>query len=63
MGGRTTSLRSARADERAGLQALLRGAQEALARLPGDSLSLRSIRMLEAGLLEMLGDEDIHPGR
>jgi hypothetical protein len=46
--------RKCRDDERAGLQALLRGAKECLALLPPDSLSVRSVKVLQEGLIQML---------
>jgi hypothetical protein len=42
-------------EDRAALQVLLRAAQEALALLPDESLYVRSCRMLEDGLLDVLG--------
>lgn len=47
--------RTCREDERPGLQALLRGAAEAHALLPDGSPYVRSVEVLQAGLIEMLG--------
>jgi hypothetical protein len=50
-----------RPDEREGLQALLRGAREALAVMPPTAPRRRSVEVLEAGLLDLLMDDQREP--
>jgi hypothetical protein len=50
--------RMCREDERPGLQALLRGATESHALLPDDSPYIRSVEVLQAGVIEMLAELD-----
>lgn len=61
MSGKQEQQWPVRPDEREGLQALLRGAREALAVMPPTAPRYRSVEVLEAGLLDLLMDDRREP--